>query len=192
MLTSNKERQRIIKLSKLFKDKLSPPSVTKISSTHLSEIVGHDHSVVLLRLDAVVSQLFPDQTKEQEYYSECSLDGQTEYKIDLTLAMLICEDYPDAIRLAVVNEFNAIERIRSKLDSIDYFKIIQPVYAFSNQPVFHTYTAPHCSICNEFYEGDGYHSVMHCPNADESTYAYHEPDANPVDCIPLTNEVPHE
>lgn len=31
-------------------------------------------------------------------------------------------------------------------------------------------------------EGDGYTTVFHCPNADDSLYEYHEPDANPVSC----------
>lgn len=30
--------------------------------------------------------------------------------------------------------------------------------------------------------GDGYTSVMHCENADEADYEFHEPDAEPVLC----------
>jgi hypothetical protein len=36
--------------------------------------------------------------------------------------------------------------------------------------------------CGEPYEGDGYKTVLHCPNAHEDDYQYHEPDAQPVQC----------
>lgn len=39
-----------------------------------------------------------------------------------------------------------------------------------------------CESCGEFMEGDGYTSVIHCPNAVESRYVHHKPDANPVSC----------
>ncbi len=40
----------------------------------------------------------------------------------------------------------------------------------------------HCKNCGEQMEGDGYNTVLHCPNAEEDTWWYHEPDANPVEC----------
>ncbi|MCK9435034.1 MAG: hypothetical protein M0R32_09520 [Candidatus Cloacimonetes bacterium] len=39
-----------------------------------------------------------------------------------------------------------------------------------------------CKVCGEWMSGDGYTYVFHCPNADEETYRYHEPDATPVCC----------
>tara|TARA_R110002167_G_scaffold91458_1_gene246117 strand:+ start:183646 stop:183783 length:138 start_codon:yes stop_codon:yes gene_type:complete len=36
--------------------------------------------------------------------------------------------------------------------------------------------------CGEQMIGDGFTSVMHCPNADESKYECHEPDAQAVEC----------
>lgn len=57
-----------------------------------------------------------------------------------------------------------------------------------------------CSNCNEDMLGDGHTSVIHCPNADESLYEFHEPDANPVYCeelvlpdgttLSISNEIP--
>lgn len=41
---------------------------------------------------------------------------------------------------------------------------------------------PICPNCGEQLIGDGYSTVYHCPHADENTYEYHEPDANPVYC----------
>lgn len=41
---------------------------------------------------------------------------------------------------------------------------------------------PCCGNCGERLEGDGYKEVLHCPNAAEATYEFHEPDANPVYC----------
>lgn len=40
-----------------------------------------------------------------------------------------------------------------------------------------------CSKCGGEMIGDGYTSVFHCENADESTYEFHEPDADPVECL---------
>lgn len=40
-----------------------------------------------------------------------------------------------------------------------------------------------CKICGEYMEGDGYHKVLHCPNAPESLYESNEPDSNPVNCV---------
>ena len=40
----------------------------------------------------------------------------------------------------------------------------------------------YCKDCNEHMEGDGYTSVLRCPNASDEEYAFHEPDANPVYC----------
>lgn len=43
--------------------------------------------------------------------------------------------------------------------------------------------SPHvCRNCGEEMQGDGYKKVIHCPNADDETYLYHEPDANAVYC----------
>lgn len=39
-----------------------------------------------------------------------------------------------------------------------------------------------CPNCGEKLEGDGYNRVIHCPNAEESKYEFHEPDADPVYC----------
>jgi uncharacterized protein (DUF983 family) len=41
-----------------------------------------------------------------------------------------------------------------------------------------------CPVCGGTMIGDGYTTVLHCENADESTYADHEPDARPVYCPP--------
>lgn len=40
-----------------------------------------------------------------------------------------------------------------------------------------------CRSCNGHYIGDGYNDVVRCEFAHESLYEYHEPDANPVDCL---------
>ena len=40
----------------------------------------------------------------------------------------------------------------------------------------------YCKECNEHMDGDGYTSVLRCPNASDEEYAFHEPDANPVYC----------
>lgn len=45
-----------------------------------------------------------------------------------------------------------------------------------------------CDVCGEWMDGDGYTQVFHCPNADEETYLYHEPDANPVYCVMRESE----
>lgn len=37
-----------------------------------------------------------------------------------------------------------------------------------------------CKDCGEYLEGDGYKTVMHCPNLEE--ISYDEPDAGPVYC----------
>ncbi|UKL14858.1 hypothetical protein [Erwinia phage Gungnir39] len=39
-----------------------------------------------------------------------------------------------------------------------------------------------CRNCGEEMQGDGYKKVIHCPNADNEAYRYHEPDANAVYC----------
>lgn len=39
-----------------------------------------------------------------------------------------------------------------------------------------------CKKCGEHMEGDGSSEVLHCVNAPEEKYQYHEPDANPVYC----------
>ena len=39
-----------------------------------------------------------------------------------------------------------------------------------------------CDKCGGTMIGDGYTSVMHCEFAEEETYEFHEPDANPVEC----------
>lgn len=44
------------------------------------------------------------------------------------------------------------------------------------------YTSNQCPDCGGEIIGDGYSSVMHCENADETSYEYHEPDASPVYC----------
>lgn len=38
-----------------------------------------------------------------------------------------------------------------------------------------------CKDCGEHMEGDGYTSVLYCPNTEEDT-SYMEPDAGPVYC----------
>ena len=45
-----------------------------------------------------------------------------------------------------------------------------------------------CENCGSTMEGDGYTVVFHCEYADEETYWYHEPDADPVDCKLSTEE----
>src|SRR5690606_2133467 len=40
-----------------------------------------------------------------------------------------------------------------------------------------------CKSCGEQMEGDGYNTVLHCPNASEETWWDHEPDANPEECF---------
>lgn len=40
---------------------------------------------------------------------------------------------------------------------------------------------PYCKKCNETLEGDGFSSVMHCPNTNEDL-DYMEPDSGPVYC----------
>lgn len=39
-----------------------------------------------------------------------------------------------------------------------------------------------CKKCGEYYIGDGFKKVIHCPNAKEEKLELVEPDANPVDC----------
>lgn len=39
-----------------------------------------------------------------------------------------------------------------------------------------------CIECGEPLEGDGYRTVMRCPNATDTEIDYLEPDANPVYC----------
>lgn len=39
-----------------------------------------------------------------------------------------------------------------------------------------------CKNCGERMVGDGYYTVMHCPNAEDSDYDYMESDASPVYC----------
>lgn len=39
-----------------------------------------------------------------------------------------------------------------------------------------------CKDCGEHMEGDGYSTVVHCPNTDYIKYYDKEPDANPVYC----------
>lgn len=41
---------------------------------------------------------------------------------------------------------------------------------------------PTCKDCGENLEGDGYKTVIHCPNADDQLTAYAEPDAGPFYC----------
>lgn len=48
----------------------------------------------------------------------------------------------------------------------------------------------YCVTCGEVMCGDGYTRVIHCPNADETTYEFHEPDANPVHCQLMEDETP--
>lgn len=40
----------------------------------------------------------------------------------------------------------------------------------------------YCEKCNEALEGDGYVTVLHCPNADDDKVDGVEPDANPIFC----------
>lgn len=37
-------------------------------------------------------------------------------------------------------------------------------------------------------EGDGHKIVFHCPNAEQESYWYHEPDASPVYCKEKVDE----
>ena len=39
-----------------------------------------------------------------------------------------------------------------------------------------------CSKCNEDLVGDGYTSVLHCPDAEDEDYSYAAPDEGPFYC----------
>lgn len=39
-----------------------------------------------------------------------------------------------------------------------------------------------CVDCNEHLEGDGYSTILHCPNAPEGDWLYEPPDAGVVLC----------
>ncbi|MCK5127497.1 MAG: hypothetical protein KAR42_14675 [candidate division Zixibacteria bacterium] len=39
-----------------------------------------------------------------------------------------------------------------------------------------------CTECGGEMVGDGYTMVLHCENADEKNYEFHEPDAGPIYC----------
>ena len=39
-----------------------------------------------------------------------------------------------------------------------------------------------CPRCGGDLIGDGYNTVLHCENAEEAAYEFHEPDAQPVLC----------
>jgi hypothetical protein len=39
-----------------------------------------------------------------------------------------------------------------------------------------------CKNCGESLEGNGYSKALHCPNTDENSFEFNEPDANPVYC----------
>ena len=47
---------------------------------------------------------------------------------------------------------------------------------------FPVYGNGYCPKCGGDLIGDGYRDVLHCENADPESYAYHEPDAQPVYC----------
>lgn len=42
-----------------------------------------------------------------------------------------------------------------------------------------------CENCGEYYIGDGYTVVLHCPYADSDGY---EPDATPIDCLTMLHD----
>lgn len=46
----------------------------------------------------------------------------------------------------------------------------------------------YCKTCGEQLEGDGYKNILHCPNAEESTYDSLLPDEGPVYCGPYRSE----
>lgn len=48
-----------------------------------------------------------------------------------------------------------------------------------------------CKYCGESYEGDGYKTILHCPNVSEDRYELHNvaPDGEPIDCEELTIEL---
>jgi hypothetical protein len=39
-----------------------------------------------------------------------------------------------------------------------------------------------CPVCGEKMIGDGYHVVIHCPNAQDESWSHTEPDAPVVHC----------
>lgn len=45
-----------------------------------------------------------------------------------------------------------------------------------------------CTNCGGTMVGDGYTAILHCENAAENRYQFHEPDANPVYCEPAEPE----
>lgn len=45
-----------------------------------------------------------------------------------------------------------------------------------------TTTINECPNCSEYLEGDGFQTIFHCPNAEWESYAYNEPDSEPVFC----------
>lgn len=50
-----------------------------------------------------------------------------------------------------------------------------------------------CEKCNAPMEGDGFSRVLHCENADESTYNTHAPDEGPVYCTyPIITDESHQ
>ena len=44
-------------------------------------------------------------------------------------------------------------------------------------------TSDICPNCNDHLEGDGFHTIFHCPNAKWEKYAFNEPDSEPVYCM---------
>lgn len=48
-----------------------------------------------------------------------------------------------------------------------------------------------CKTCGENMDGDGYKSVIHCPQADEDQVSCAEPDANPIECQETENAQTH-
>ncbi len=49
--------------------------------------------------------------------------------------------------------------------------------------------ASNCPKCGGDIIGDGYNSVAHCEYAEETSYEFHEPDAEPVPCNFKENEL---
>lgn len=46
-----------------------------------------------------------------------------------------------------------------------------------------------CSVCGEAMIGDGYKTVIHCPNAEYDEYAYLTPDDFPVECSACADDL---
>lgn len=47
-----------------------------------------------------------------------------------------------------------------------------------------------CPNCGAPLIGDGYRDVLRCENADPESYAYHEPEADPIFCSDVQLEGP--